>query len=71
MPTRVACAASNEVNPSMGRVTRLTPAMVLFDNIIQIFDLTDLIAVPCSSLKRLMAASLAALPSMVIFSGTP
>src|SRR5206468_8654558 len=29
------------------------------------------IVVPCSALSLLMAASLAALPSMVIFSGTP
>jgi site-specific DNA recombinase len=42
-----------------------------FDDVVQILHLPDDDWVPCSLLSRLMAASLASLPSMVIVSGTP
>ena len=41
IPTSVPWAASNDLNPNIGRVTRFTAAMILFHNIIEIFDLAD------------------------------
>ena len=41
IPTRIRCAAWKDLNPSIGRVTRLTDAMVLFHDMIEIFGLAD------------------------------
>src|SRR5262245_42101560 len=62
IPTNVSWAASNDLNPNIGRVTRFTPrwscSIILFNYLI----LRMAIAVPCPSLSLLVAASLAALP---------
>jgi len=67
----VYCAAWKALHPSRGRVLRFPPrwscaTMVLRDGIVP-----RSIAVLCASLELLLAASWAALPAIVLFSGTP
>jgi hypothetical protein len=62
MPTSVDGAASNELNPNIGRVTRFAPRWSCSTLLFEYLTLRMAIAVPCPLLSLLMAASLAALP---------
>jgi hypothetical protein len=71
MPARVAWAASNDLPPRLGRVTRLTlrwSGSTLFWRYV---SWRIAFTVPCSWWSCAMAAALAALPSIVLCAGTP
>jgi hypothetical protein len=70
MPASVTCAASNDSNLSMGRVTCLAAQWSCSTALFTHFTYRMVIQVPCASWSRLMAAASVSLPSLVIVLGT-
>jgi hypothetical protein len=70
-PTRVACAALQDVPPSMGRVARFTARWSCSTRLCRSFTWRMMLGGPSASWSRLRAASWASRPSLVLVSGLP
>ena len=70
MPTMIILALQNDLNPSIGCVTLLTPRWSCSTMLLRYFDWRSTMSTQASALTLSMAAVLAPLLSIVIFSGT-
>ena len=71
IPAWVDCAASNDLNPSIGRVTRVTPQSSYSTRLLRYLSWRISMPASYSASSCSIATVLAPLSSMVIFSGMP
>ena len=71
MPASVTATDRKNLNPNIGRASRLMARSVLFDDVVEVFDLTDLDARLSFDIVDSDRRLVTPLLSIVIFSGAP